>query len=105
MDLDDLHACVPAAQEEDLLEELALERAAAERAAYDAEFGRVGDLLLGAFREPGVPGLPGEPGDEPPGTDVESDAWDEPPLRTGQVLGLVEHVLGARVIAVHSGSA
>ena len=92
MDLDDLHARVPAAQEEDLLEEVARERAAAERAAYDAELARVGDLLTGEL---------GELGEEAPGTAAESDSWDEPPLRFGQVLGLVEHVLGAVVLDVH----
>lgn len=90
MDLDDLHGLVPAAQAEDLLEQLASDRVDAERAAYDAERGWAGD------RETG------EPAEPAPGTSTAGDCSDEPPpLRSGQVLGLVEHVLGARVIAVH----
>ena len=90
MDLDELHALVPAAQEEDLLEQLARDRVDAEREAYLMERGWEGD------REPG------ESGEPAPGTSTAGDCSDEPPpLRIGQVLGLVEHVLGARVIAVH----
>ena len=89
MDLDELHALVPAAQEEDLLGQLARDRVDAECEAYLMERGWDGDRGSG------------EPAEPAPGTSTAGDCSDEPPpLRSGQVLGLVEHVLGARVIAV-----
>ena len=52
------------------------------------------------FHEPWPAGDPlmGEP---PMDLAPEAGPLPEPPLRPGQILGLVEQVLGARVIAVH----
>ena len=88
MDLADLHEMVPAAQEEDLLEEVEHERWQAESA----------DRLAAVW-----PDDDPSTGEAPTvGPDSAADPVQEPPLRPGQVLGLVEHVLGAQVIAVRS---
>ena len=72
MELESLYEAVPAAQEEDLLDEVAEER-------------RWASALLALDEDPAPPQ------DEP-------DPDDEPPLRPGQVLGLLEHQLGAVVL-------
>ena len=78
MDLDDLYEAVPAAQEEDLLDELVHERQQAALRRW------LGD-------------------DEPEPVDATAGEADEPPLRPGQVLGLLEHQLGAVVLPDDEG--
>ena len=78
MELDALYEAVPAAQEEDLLDEVAEER----------RWAAVVDWLR-RYEEPGSTPVAAE--DEP-----EPD--DEPRLTPGQVLGLVQHRLGGVVL-------
>lgn len=75
MELERLYEAVPAAQEEDLLEELVVERHQAQLAAWIAGM------------EPAEPA----PEDAPPEP-------EDPQLTPGQVLGLVQHQLGAVVL-------
>lgn len=86
MDLADLHARVPAAQEEDLLEEVVRERRFAESVGRLAEAGLTDDEVTG---------------DPQPDRALAPNPEQDPPLRPGQVLGLLEHLLGAQVITVH----
>ena len=72
MELPDLYAAVPAAEEEDLLEEVARERGSAEPPDAD--------------EQPAAEDAPDAPADPEPGF----------PLP--QVLGLLEHRLGAQVL-------
>ena len=84
MELPDLYAVVPAAQEEDLLEEVARERA-----------------------EERVRRLLGEPDGETEtesDTEAEAETGSEPGYPLPQVLGLLEHELGAAVLPVDATS-
>ena len=91
MDLAELYARLPAAEEEDLLEQLAEER---RRAAYErdastwlvwpASVPRTGDLWSGEATEDD---------EEPPAEEPEPEP--EEPLRLPVLLGLLEHQLGA----------
>ncbi len=83
MELDDLYDAVPAAQEEDLLDELVQERRHSETSAW---------LVALGVDEP-----------EPAADELPVD--EAPPLRPGQVLGLLEHQLGAVVLPDEDGTA
>lgn len=99
MDLASLHAAVPAAEEEDLLEQVAVE-------AWTRDRDALLDALDGArFLAPPAPVAPDAvlsdvalTVDPAPATPAPDETPD--PLSDGQVLGLVEHLLGAEVVSV-----
>jgi len=81
-----LYYLLPAAEEADLLDELAREREHAERAALYTELTRRDDDCLV------------EPDDADP-IDVEDHEADSTSMTISQIAGLLEHVLGAQVIS------